>query len=144
MFRTRTWVPGRAVPWVPWVPGACPRGSLGAQTTRTNHLHRPFGFASKFMKILMLIFDRFGVDLGPLWRIIFDHVGALFGPSLPRNRLRAALSSKKSLFTKPFKTNGFTCLFAKDDAPRRPKTAPTLIQDRLGSFFVIFDFRFDF
>ena len=33
MFRTRTWVPGRAVPWglgrLPWAPGAPPRGSQG-------------------------------------------------------------------------------------------------------------------
>ena len=32
MFRTRTWVPGRAVPWglgrLPWAPGAPPGGSL--------------------------------------------------------------------------------------------------------------------
>ena len=110
------WVPGRAVPWglgrLPWAPGAHPRGSQGGVPAPNNKDNfrslpvtftcRPFGFASKFMSILMSIFGRFGVDLGPLLGVIFDHVGAFFGPSWSQNRLRTVLSSKKRLFTKHY------------------------------------------
>ena len=53
------------------------------------------GFASKIMSILMSIFGRLGVHLGSLLGVIFGHVGAFFGPSWSRNRLRIDLSSKK-------------------------------------------------
>ena len=102
MFRTRTWVPGRAVPWglgrSPWAPGARPRGSQGgvpAESLRVVGRSASRGFASKIMSILMSIFGRLGVHLGSLLGVIFGHVGAFFGPSWSRNRLRIDLSSKK-------------------------------------------------
>ena len=37
---------------------------------------RPFELASKLMSFLMSIFDRFGVDLGPLLGIIFGSLAS--------------------------------------------------------------------
>ena len=112
------------------VPAPNYKGQLGP--IRATSGCRPFEFASKFMSILMSMFGRFGVDLEPLLGLIFDHVGAFFGPSWSRNRLRTVLSSKKCfLSTKPFEINGFRRFFAQDGAPKRPK-APRRVQDRLG------------
>ena len=125
------------------IPGA-PRGGSRPQTTRPKVTPRPFKFASKFMSILMSIFGRFGVDLGSLLGVMFGHVGAFFGPSWSRNRLRTVLSSKKRLFTKPFKTNGFRRFFA----PRwRPKTTEDRSKTGPASSWIVFfalNFRFDF
>ena len=134
------WVPGRAVPWslgrLPWVPGAPPRGYQGGGPgpKLQGSLPRldPSDSHQNFIENLMSIFGRFGVDLGSLLGVIFGHVGAFFGPSWSRNRLRTVLSSKKMFFTKPFKTNCFRCFFAQDGAPKRPKIAPRRVQDRLG------------
>ena len=79
--------------------------------------------ASKFMSFLMSILDRFGVDLGPLLGVIFGHVGAFFGPSWSRNRLRTDLSSKKRLFTK---YDVFPYFWGKMD----PKMGPRSTRDR--------------
>ena len=108
-----------------------PRGGVPAQRLRPTYGRAPLELASKIMSILMSIVGRFGVDLGSLLGVIFGHVGAFFGPSWSRNRLRTVLSSKKLLFTKPFKLNGFNRLFAQDGAPKRPKIAPRRVQDRL-------------
>ena len=130
MFRTRTWVPGRAVPWglgrLPWAPGAPPRGSQGgvtAESSRPTYGHASCGFASKIMSILMSIFGRLGVHLGSLLGVIFGHVGAFFGPSWSRNRLRIDLSSKKCFFMKHYVVHRF---LPKID----PKMGPRSTQDR--------------
>ena len=52
------------------------------------------------MMILMSILGRYGVDLGSLLGVIFAPLGAFFGPSWSRNRLRTDLSSKKLFCTK--------------------------------------------
>ena len=54
----------------------------------------------------MTIFGRFGVDLGSLLEVIFGHVGAFFGSSWFRNRLRTVLSSKQRFVTKPSEISG--------------------------------------
>ena len=102
MFRTRTWVPGRAVPWglgrLPWAPGAPPRGSQGgvpAESLRVVGRRAPIGFASKIISILRSLLSRLGVHLGSLLGVMFGHVGAFFGPRWSLNRLRIDLSSKK-------------------------------------------------
>ena len=79
---------------LPLVPGG-PRGGVPAESLRLVGRHASRGFASKIMSILMSIFGRLGVHLGSLLGVIFDHVGAFFGPSWSRNRLRIDLSSKK-------------------------------------------------
>ena len=93
------WEAGPGVPGpLPWAPGARPRGPRGgvpAESLRTVGGYASLGFASKIISMLMSIFGRFGVDLGYLLGVIFGHVGAFFGPSWPRNRLRTDLSSKK-------------------------------------------------
>ena len=86
-------------PLGPWgasrgLPGGGPGPKLQGPIS-LNPGRGPFGFASKFMSILMSILGRFGLDLGPLLGVIFGDVGAFFGPSWSRNRLRTILSSKK-------------------------------------------------
>ena len=105
LFRTHAWVPGylggrSRGAWAallgPWgTSQGAPRGGVPAESLRPVGGRASCGFASKIMSILMLIFDRFGVDLGPLLEVIFGHVGTFFGPSWSRNRLRTVLSSKK-------------------------------------------------
>ena len=118
----------------PVVPGPPPLGSWGAsqglpsggsraQTTRATSTCRPFEFASKFRSMLMSVFGRFGVDLGSLLGVIFGHVGAFFGPSWSRNRLRNDLSSKNIFFTKH---SVFQWFLAQND----PKMEPRSTQDR--------------
>ena len=92
----------------------------------------------------MSIFDRLGVDLGSVLGVIFGRFGALIGQSWSQSRLRTVLTSKKRLFTKPFKTTGFRRFLAQDGAPRRPKIAPRRVQDRLGSVFLTLDFSLRF
>ena len=104
------------------LPGA-PGGGSRPQTTRPNPVYRPSELASKFMSILMSIFGRLGVDLGPLFRVISGHVGAFFGPSWSRNRLGTVLSSKKSLFTKHY-------VFQYFWTKMYPKMGPRSTQDR--------------
>ena len=87
---------------------------------------------------------RFGIDLGSLFGIIFGHVGAFFGPSWSRNRLRTVLSSKKRLFTKHYVFRHFLAKWAPRWGQDRPKVAPRRVQDRLRSFFFVLTFRFDF
>ena len=127
------WVPGRAVPWglgrLPWAPGAPPRGSQGGGPgpklqgpLPVTFTCQPFELVSKLMSILMSIFGRFGVDLGSLLGVIFGHVGAFFGPSWSRNRLRTVLSSKKRLFTKHY-------VFQRFLAQIDPKMGPRSTQD---------------
>ena len=83
-------------PLGPWgASRGVPGGGVPAQCLRVNDRHAPLELASKIMSILMSIFGRFGVDLGSLLGVIFGHVGAFFGPSWSRNRLRTVLSSKK-------------------------------------------------
>ena len=69
--------------------------------------------------------------------IIFGHVGAFFGPSLPRNHLRTDLSSKKYVL----RNLTFSIGFGRKLTPRwdqnRPKIAPRRVQDRLGSLFYL-------
>ena len=79
---------------LPGVPEAPPWGGVPAQCLRVVGRRAPLELASKIMSILMSIFGRFGVDLGSLLGVIFGHVGAFFGPSWSRNRLRIDLSSK--------------------------------------------------
>ena len=128
-------------PLGPWgASQGLPGGGSRPQTTRTTSPPRPFEFASKVISICILIFHRFGVDLGSLSGVIFGHVGVFFGPSWSRNRLRIDLSSKKLVFLK--------CFFAQID----PKMGPRSTQDRskMGprsswvAFFVVLNFRFDF
>ena len=76
------------------VPGG-PRGGVPAESLKPVGGCASCGFASKIMSILMSIFGRLGVHLGSLLGVIFGHVGAFFGPSWSRNRLRIDLSSKK-------------------------------------------------
>ena len=130
MLRTRAWVPGRAVPWclgrLPWAPGAPPRGGSRPKLQGpipTTSTCRPIKSASKFRSILISFFCRFGVDLGSFLGVMFDHVGAFFGPSWSRNRLRINLSSKKIFFTKPYV---FHLFLAQID----PKMGPRSTQDR--------------
>ena len=83
-------------PLGPWgATQGLPGGRVPAQCLRAVGRRAPLELASKFMSMLMSIFDRFGVDLGSLLGVIFGHVGAFFGPSWSRNRLRIDLSSKK-------------------------------------------------
>ena len=76
------------------VPGG-PRGGVPAESLKPVGRRASLGFASKIISILMSIFGRLGVHLGSLLGVIFGHVGAFFGPSWSRNRLRIDLSSKK-------------------------------------------------
>ena len=130
MFRTRTWVPGRrsrgawaASPGLLGrLPGA-PRGRFTAESSQATYGHASCGFASKIMSILISIFGRLGVHLGSLLGVIFGHVGAFFGPSWSRNRLRIDLSSKKRFVTKHYV---FQCFFVQID----PKMGPRSTQDR--------------
>ena len=129
---------------LPRAPGAPPRGGSPAQTTRPTFPHTTYSACPKSMSILITIFDRFGLDLGSLLGVIFGHVGAFFGPSWSRNRLRTVLSSKMCFFTKPLKINGFKRFFTQDGAPKRPKIAPRRVRDRLGSFLLPLDFSLRF
>ena len=136
-------VPGPP-PLGPWdLPGA-PRGGSRAQTTKVTFSLRPFGFASKFVSILMTIFGRFGVDLGSLLGVIFGLVGAFFGPSSSRNCLRTILSSKTYLFTKPFEINCFRCFFTQDGAKNDPRSLQDGSKIVLDRFLFVLNFRFDF
>ena len=72
-----------------------PGGGFPAQCLRPTYGRASLEFASKTVSILMSIFGRLGVHLGSLLGVIFGHVGAFFGPSWSRNRLRIDLSSKK-------------------------------------------------
>ena len=105
VYRTRAWVPGclggrSREAWAASpgalgrIPGA-PWGGVPAQCLRAVGRSAPLELASKIMSILMSIFGRFGVDLGSLLGVIFGHVGAFFGLSWSRKRLRTVLSSKK-------------------------------------------------
>ena len=111
-------------PLGPWgTSQGAPRGGVPAQSLRVTYGRASCGFASKIMTILMSIFGRLGVHLGSLLGVIFGHVGAFFGPSCSRNRLRIDLSSKKRFFTKHCV---FLCFFAQID----PKMWPRSTQDR--------------
>ena len=84
-------VPGPP-PWAPW--GAS-LGGVPAETTRPGACYAPLVLASKFISILMSIFDRLGVDLGSVLGVIFGRFGALVGQSWSQDRLRTVLTSKK-------------------------------------------------
>ena len=106
------------------LPGGGPGPKLQGSIPPTSPC-RPFEFASKFMSMLISIFGRFGLDLGPLLGVIFGHVGAFFGPSWSRNRLRIYLSSKTLFFF--HETLRFPMfLLLKHD----PKMGPRSTQDR--------------
>ena len=155
VFRTRAWVPGglggrsrgawAASPGLLGHLPEAPQGGSRAQTTRANLIPRAFKFAAKFMSILMSVFNSFGVDLGSLLGVIFGHVGAFFGPSWSRNRLRTVLSSKKRLLTKHYVFQYFWPFFhpslAAQSGPRSLQDESKIVLDRL---FVLFDFRFNF
>ena len=79
----------------PRAPGAPPWGGSRPQSTKPNPWPTLLVFASKFRSILMSVWGRFGVDLGPLWGVIFAPFGALVALSWSQNRLRNVLSSKK-------------------------------------------------
>ena len=85
---------------LPWAPGAPPWGGVRAQTTRTSYWHAPLVFALKPMTILTLIFDRFGVDLGPVLGPCWGGSGSFVGPNCSPDRVRIVLSSRKSFVTK--------------------------------------------
>ena len=128
--------------------GRLPGGGSRAQTTRTTLTHRPFGFASKFMSILMSIFDRFGIDLGSVLRVMFGHLGALVGQSWSQSRLRTILISKKRCFQKTNATIGESTILrsksAQDgaqDGPRSPQDESKIVLDR---FFWLLNFHFVF
>ena len=129
MFRTRTWVTGMAVPWAPR--GAKLPPTQSVQGDAPGLFHR-----SKIMSILMSIFGRLGVHLGSLLGVIFGHVGAFFGPSWSRNRLRIdLLYLRKSVFlTKHY---DFQRFLAQND----PKMGP---RSSWVAFFFALNSRFDF
>ena len=102
MFRTRTWVPGRAVPWglgrSPWAPGARPRGSQGGGP----------GPMSAGQKLACLLWIRiknhvdFDVDFwsswGPSWVPLGGHFRSCW--RLVRPKLVSEPSSKRLIFEK--------------------------------------------
>ena len=120
-------------------PGPKLQGSLPVTFTC-----RPFELASKFMSFLMSIFDRFGVDLGPLWEVIFGHVGAFsaqvgLGTVFEPTYLRKSDCSRNSMFSNTFWPK-WTPRWGQD----RPKIAPRRVQDRLGSRFFRVEFSLRF
>ena len=130
MLRTRTWVPGRAVPWglgrLPWAPGAPPRGSQGGGPGPKlqgpipfTSTCRPFKFASKIMSILMSIFGRSWVPLG-------SHVLACW--RLFRPKLVSEPSSNRLIFEKVIchETLCFLLVVGKIDLHMGPRST----QDR--------------
>ena len=74
--------------------GRLPGGGSGPMSAGRSHSD-PLDFRIEIYLILMSIFGCFGVNLGSLLGVIFAPLGAFFGPSWARNRLRTVLSSKK-------------------------------------------------
>ena len=71
-------------------PGPPPLGPWGgdpAQCPRARTGKALLALASFFMRILMSIFDRLGVDLGSVLGVIFGHVGTLVGQSWSQDGL---------------------------------------------------------
>ena len=67
MFRTRSWVPGRAVPWglgrLPWAPGAPPRGSQGGVPAPNYKAQSPLST----LWIRIKIYIDFDIDFWSSW-----------------------------------------------------------------------------
>ena len=105
------------------LPGA-PWGGVPAQCLRPVSCTALSVFASFFISILMLIFDRLGVDLGSVFGVSFGRFGALVGQSCSQNRLRIVLASKTYVHEALL---GFLLIFdvffTQDGGPRRPKIA---------------------
>ena len=76
-------------------PRGASQGGVWAQCLKPNPGPALLVLASKLMTILMSIWGRLGVALGSLLGVTFAPLGAFFGPSWSRNRLRTVLSSKK-------------------------------------------------
>ena len=102
--------------------GRLPGGDLGPMSAGRSHLD-PNDFRIETYVDFDVGFGSFWVDLGSLLGVIFGHVGAFFGPSWSRNRLRIDLSSKKLFFTKHYV---FQWFLAQID----PKMGPRSTQDR--------------
>ena len=134
-MRMGAWVPERAVPWclgrLPWVPGAppgAPWGGVPAQSLRVTLCPATFGFASKFMSILMSMFDPLGVVLRSVLGVMFGRFGAIVGLSWSQNRLRVDSSSKKQNVHEtlrfPMVVHVFHPRWRSQMAQDRPKTGP--------------------
>ena len=86
MFRTRTWVPGRAVPWGLGAPGAPPRGSQGGVPAPNykdqSHLSSTLWIRIKIDVDFDVDFDCFGIDLGSLLGLMLGSFWRLFRPKL--------------------------------------------------------------
>ena len=139
MFRTRTWVPGRAVPWglgrSPWAPGARPRGSQGgvlAESLQVVGGYASRGFASKIMSILMSIFGRLGVHLGSLWGVMLGSCWHLFRPKWVPEPSSNRLIIEKVIF---HETLRFPILVGQNGPQDRAKIDPRSLQD--GSKIVL-------
>ena len=144
MFRTRAWVPGGSSrgAWAPSLGSlGCLPGGVPAQTLWPTSCPAPIGLASKFMLILMSIFDRLRVDLGSVLGVIFVHFGSLVGQRRSPNRVRTILSSKTLSFTKHHVFQRLFTLFA---GPRRPKIDPRRPRSSWIAFCCLLNLGFDF
>ena len=147
----RTGVPGRLGGWSrgAWaaspgslghLPGLPGRGGVPAECLRPVGGNAPLEFASKFMSILMSIFGRLGLILGPSWGSFLVMLapfstqvgpGTVFEPCC----LRKSDCSRNITFSIGF-CSQLTPRWGQD----RPKIVLRQVQDRLGSMF--FPLRF--
>ena len=149
MLRTRTWVPGRAVPWalgrLPWAPGAPPRGSPGGFPTPNYKGH----FQPSTLQIRIEIYVDLDVDFWSLWARSWVPLGDHFRSCwrLFRPKLVSEPSSKRLIFEKVTKhsfSNGVCSKLSPRWGQDRPKIAPRWVHYRLGSPFVHLEFSLRF
>ena len=152
MFRTRTCVPGRAVPWglgrLPWAPGAPPRGSQGGVPTPNykdqSHLST--------LRIRIKIYVDLDVDFWSFGARSWVPLGGHFRSCwrLFRPKLVSEPSSNRLIFEKVIfhETLRFPMVFGVFSPKMAPQNDPRSLQDGskivLDRLLFISNFRFDF
>ena len=145
-------MPGRAVPWglgrLPWAPGAPPRGSQGGgPAPNYKDQSRP-----STLRIRIKNYVDFDVDFwsswGRSWVPLGGHVGVMLAPFSsqvgPGPVFEPSYHRKSDLSRNITFSNVFWPRWTPRWGQDRPKIAPRRVHDRLGSFFFVLNFRFDF
>ena len=151
MFRTRTWVPGRAVPWglgrLPRAPGAPPRGSPGGVPTLNYKGH----FHLSTLRIRIKIYVDLDVDFWSFWGRSWVPLGGHFRSfwCLFRRKLVPEPSSNRLIFFQNVFVHEiirFALLLGVWGARMATQKCSRSLQDGslivLDRLFLLLDFRF--
>ena len=141
-------VPGPP-PLGPWgASRGLPRGGVPAESLRTRSGPAPLVFASNFVSILMSIFGRLGVDLGPFLGVMLGSYSHLFRPKLVPEPSSNRLIFEKVCFTKNERRCSHSTILRSKSAQDGALNDPRSLQDGskivLDRFFCLLIFCFDF